>query len=52
MGKVYELQGLRNNMTILETQDGSSQVLTENGNLKLFYKKDGASPKDGIRGRD
>jgi len=38
-GKVYEVKTIKDRSAVLESLDGSSQVCTERGNLKLFYKK-------------
>ena len=38
-GKIYEVKFLRDWSVVLESLDGSSQVWTERGNLKLFYEK-------------
>jgi hypothetical protein len=47
-GKVYEVKSIGNWSVVLESLDGSSQVLTEKDNLKLFYKKveKGETPMD------
>ena len=37
-GKVYEVKIIKEGFAVLESPDGSNQVLTEKGNLKLFYK--------------
>ncbi len=38
-GKIYEIKTTRDSIVILESLDGSSQVLTEKSNLNLFYEK-------------
>jgi len=38
-GKVYKVKMVKVKQVILESEDGSSQVLTEVENLKLFYEK-------------
>ncbi len=38
-GKIYEIKTTRDPIVILESLDGSSQVLTEKNNLNLFYEK-------------
>lgn len=38
-GKVYKVKMVKVKQVILESEDGSSQVLTEKENLKLFYGK-------------
>jgi len=37
-GKVYEVKTFKDWVVVLEALDGSSQVWTEKGNLKLFYE--------------
>ncbi len=37
-GKIYEVKTIKKGVAVLESLDGSNQVLTEKGNLKLFYK--------------
>ena len=38
-GKIYKIRTTRDWIAILESLDGSSQVLTEKSNLNLFYEK-------------
>ena len=38
-GKIYKIKNVRDWMAILESFEGSSQVLTEKSNLNLFYEK-------------
>jgi hypothetical protein len=38
-GKVYKVKMVKVKQVILESEDGSNQVLTEKDNLKLFYGK-------------
>jgi hypothetical protein len=38
-GKIYEIKTTRDSIVILESLDGSSQVLTEKSTLNLFYEK-------------
>jgi hypothetical protein len=38
-GKVYKVKTVKVKQVVLESEDGSSQVLTEMENLKLFYEK-------------
>jgi hypothetical protein len=38
-GTVYEVKRLRDISVILESEDGSNQEWTDNGNLKLFFEK-------------
>ena len=38
-GKIYEIKTTRDSFVILQSLDGSSQVLTERSNLKWFYEK-------------
>ena len=37
-GKFYKVKMIKGQLVLLESEDGSSQVLTEKGNLKLFYE--------------
>jgi hypothetical protein len=37
--KVYKVKIIKDRMVVLESEDGSNQVLTEKENLKLFYEK-------------
>ena len=37
--KVYEVKTIKGRAVVLRSLDGSNQVWTERGNLKLFYKK-------------
>ncbi|NWF94077.1 MAG: hypothetical protein HXY46_14345 [Syntrophaceae bacterium] len=37
--KVYKVKNLKGIFVLLETEDGKTQVLTEQGNLNLFYEK-------------
>lgn len=37
--KVYEVKTTKGWVVVLQSLDGSNQVWTEIGNLKLFYKK-------------
>ncbi len=47
-GKIYEVKIVEDWSVLLESLDGSSQVLTEKDNLRLFYKKaeNQEGPKD------
>jgi len=38
-GKVYEVERILDQMVVLHSSNGLSQVLTEKENLNLFYKK-------------
>ena len=38
-GKIYQVKMVKGKQVVLESEDGSSQVLTEMENLKLFYEK-------------
>jgi len=38
-GKVYKVKMVKVKQVILESEDESSQVLTEKDNLKLFYER-------------
>lgn len=38
-GKVYEVKMVKGMSVVLESEDRRSQVLTEKGNLNLFYEK-------------
>ena len=35
-GKEYKVKMIKDRVVVLESEDGSNQVLTEKGNLKLF----------------
>ena len=35
----YKVKRIVNSMAVLESEDGQSQILTEVGNLNLFYEK-------------
>jgi hypothetical protein len=37
--RYYKVKRIVNSMVILQSEDGQSQILTEVGNLNLFYKK-------------
>jgi hypothetical protein len=39
-GNVYEVKKIANKMIVLESLNGSSQVLTELNNVELFYEKE------------
>ena len=49
--KVYEVKTIKDWVVVLESLDGSSQVWTERGNLKIFYEKakNGEDPEDSVR---
>jgi hypothetical protein len=36
--KFYKVKMVKGQLVVLESEDGSSQVLTGKGNLKLFYE--------------
>ena len=38
-GKIYKIKNIIDWIAILESLEGSSQVLTEKSNLNLFYEK-------------
>ena len=38
-GKIYEVKTIKDRGVVLESLDGSNQVWTERGNLRLFYEK-------------
>jgi len=38
-GKLYQVKTIKEWSVVLESLDGSIQVLTEKGNLELFYKE-------------
>lgn len=40
-GNYYKVKRIVNSMVVLESDDGQTQILTEVGNLNLFYKKKG-----------
>ncbi len=37
-GRLYQVKTIKEWAAVLESLDGSTQVLTEKGNLELFYK--------------
>jgi hypothetical protein len=37
-GRLYQVKAIKDWAAVLESLDGSIQVLTEKGNLELFYK--------------
>jgi hypothetical protein len=39
-GKAYQVRKIDGKMVVLETDNGVSQVMTDKGNLKLFYQKE------------
>ena len=39
-GNVYEVKKIADQMIVLETLNGKSQVLTELNNIALFYEKE------------
>ena len=39
-GKEYLVKKVEEKMVLLETENGVAQVMTDRGNLKLFYKKE------------
>jgi len=39
-GNVYEVKKIVNEMIVLESLDGTSQILTELNNLALFYESE------------
>jgi len=40
-GRVYQIEGFKDWIAILRSEDGLSQILTEKGSLKLFYEPAG-----------
>ena len=38
-GNYYKVKRIVNSLVVLESEDGQTQILTEVGNLNLFYKK-------------
>lgn len=38
-GDVYKVKKLKGMFVVLESEDGKTQILTEQGNLNLFYEK-------------
>ena len=38
-GNYYKVKRIVNSLVVLESEDGHTQILTEVGNLNLFYKK-------------
>jgi len=45
-GNVYEVKKIVNNMIILESLNGTSQILTEQSNLALFYESEQKKDED------
>ena len=45
-GNVYEVKKIVNNMIILESLNGTSQILTELSNLALFYESEQEKDED------
>ncbi len=45
-GNVYEVKKIVNEMVVLESLNGASQVLTELNNITLFYEKESKKDKD------
>ena len=45
-GSVYEVKKIVNEMIVLETLNGKSQVLTELNNIALFYEKEPKKDED------
>ena len=45
-GSVYEVKKIVNEMIVLETPNGKSQVLTDLNNIALFYEKEEKKKKD------
>ncbi len=39
-GNVYEVKKIADQMIVLETLNGKSQVLTESDNIALFYERE------------
>ena len=45
-GVVYEVKKIVNNMIVLESLNGTSQILTELSNLALFYESEQKKDED------
>jgi hypothetical protein len=45
-GNVYEVKKIANQMIVLESLNGTSQVLTELDNIALFYEKESKKDED------
>jgi hypothetical protein len=45
-GIVYEVKKVADQMIVLETPNGTSQVLTELNNIALFYEREPQKDKD------
>jgi len=45
-GEVYEVKKIVNEMIVLETPNGTSQVLTELNNIPLFYEREPTKDED------
>ncbi len=45
-GKVYEVKKIANQMIVLESLNGTSQLLTELDNIALFYERESKKDED------
>ena len=45
-GNVYEVKKIVNEMIVLESLNGTSQVLTESDNIALFYELESKKDED------
>jgi hypothetical protein len=45
-GNVYEVKKIADRMIVLESLNGTSQVLTESDNIALFYEKESKKDED------
>ncbi len=45
-GNVYEVKKIADQMIVLETLNGKSQVLTESDNIALFYEREPKKDED------
>jgi hypothetical protein len=43
---VYEVKKIADRMVVLESLNGTSQVLTESDNIELFYEKESKKDED------
>jgi hypothetical protein len=45
-GQVYDVKKLVKNMVVLDSVDGSSQIMTELKNIELFYEREPTNDGD------
>ena len=47
-GNVYEVKKIANKMVVLESLNGTGQVLTELNNIAIFYEKEPKKDEDQV----